>query len=127
MGWTAASQPHKVDDQPLATLPFWDFPFSQSDDSIFEKIPFSHHQAIHGNVGTSFRWLDVLPDQSARIMEEMLDLATSSVAVKFYFPTVPYFGITEKFSKLFLFGSLFDNTQFLILYLFIKIIIIHCW
>ena len=79
---TATSQQHKVDNQPSATLPFWDLSISHSDTSIFEKIPFSHYQqlCIHGNVGMSFWWLDVLPNwTSSDYGIDMLDLASSSV------------------------------------------------
>ena len=37
----AAYQQHKVDNQPLSTLPFWNISFSLGDASIYEKIPFS--------------------------------------------------------------------------------------
>ena len=50
----AAFQQHTVDDHPSVTLPFYDFSFSRSDASIFEKISFSHQFSIFGNVGTSF-------------------------------------------------------------------------
>ena len=42
----AASQKHKIDNQPSATLTFLDLPISHIDTSILEKIPFSHHPAV---------------------------------------------------------------------------------
>ena len=44
--WTAASQQHKIDNQPLATIRISHFSLSHSDASIFEKILFSHYKAV---------------------------------------------------------------------------------
>ena len=62
--WTAAFQQHKVDNQPLATRPFWDILFSHSDAFISRKSRFvtiRQQLSIPGNVGASIWWWDASP------------------------------------------------------------------
>ena len=66
----------KVDNQPLATLPFLDLSFSHSDASISRKshLVTIRQLAIHGNVGTSFWWSGCPSShQPAQIREETLE------------------------------------------------------
>ena len=85
----AAYQQHKVDDQPLATLPFWDFSFRVIVTLHFKKITFSYHQAFPRNVGTSLWWQDVLPDvNQLGLGKRRWNLVTSSVEVEFHLRTI---------------------------------------
>ena len=90
--WTVVSQQHKVDNQPLARLPFWDFSFSNIDASNFKKTLFSHYQAVvlsTGMLERDFGDRDVLPDAN-QLREETLESwqpQTSSAAVDFHLHT----------------------------------------
>ena len=71
--WTAASQQHLVDNQPLAT--FWDLSFSHSDASISRKsrLVTIKQLSILEKVGASFWWCDALLHQPVGIREETLE------------------------------------------------------
>ena len=59
--WTAASQQHKVDNQPSVTRPFWDLPISRVDTFLRKsRLVTIRQQSIQWNVGTTFWWLDIL-------------------------------------------------------------------
>ena len=68
--WTAASQQHLVDNQPLAT--FWDLSFSHRDASISRKsrLDTIRQLSIPGKVGASFWWCDALLHQPVGIWED---------------------------------------------------------
>ena len=81
-----ASQQHKVDNQPLVTLLFWDISFSHSYASISRKsrLVTIRQLSIHGNVEMSFWWPDVLPEANQEEMLESGNLFSSSWILPLY-------------------------------------------